>query len=193
MQWRPRPQRLPSATLPVSIQTAEPVVQEKVPVVQGFPVGQLPPWSQGRHWPPRQKFLLRLEPHGVPSMAFPFSLHTGVPLAQVVVPVRHGAGSHAILSTQVAHAPSLQTLPAPQSLLVPLGALPVTMHCEVPVAQELVPILQGVAVGHTTPSLQDTQLPLLQTRSAPHELPLATFLVESMHSAVPAEHERVPV
>jgi hypothetical protein len=63
----------------------------------------------------------------------------------------------------------------------------------VPVAQDVFATLHGVAVVQDVPSVQATQLPLLQTMLSPQELPLATFLLESKQSAVPALHERVPV
>ena len=64
---------------------------------------------------------------------------------------------------------------------VPLGALPDSMQAGAPVAHEVVPALQGLAGWQLFPSAHATQVPLLQTLSAPHDVPLVTGVVPSVH------------
>ena len=123
----------------------------------------------------------------------PLSLQTAAPFAQLTAPSRQAAGEHAIPSAQATQTPALHTLPAPHPLLVPSATLPTSLHCGAPIAQEVVAVLQGVAVVQELPSLQATQVPLLQNMSTPHEVPLAALWFESTHSEVPAAQESVPV
>jgi hypothetical protein len=95
-----------------------------------------------------------------PLGALPVSTHSELPLAQVVVPTLQAAGWQAMFATHGTQAPSLQTLPLPQ--VFPLRALPDSMHWDAPVAQEVVPVLQGLFVVHETSGVQEAQLPLLQ-------------------------------
>src|SRR5215471_15650821 len=74
----------------------------------------------------------------------------------------------------------------------PLGALPDSMQAEAPVAHEVVPALQGLAGWQVFPSAQATQVPLLQTLSVPHDIPLVTGVAPSAHP-IDGEHTVVPV
>src|SRR5947209_3054973 len=95
-------------------------------------------------------------------------------------------------SAQVTQAPPLQTCPEEQPLLFPSGTLPLSMHWGEPMAQEIVPCLQGVADVQEAPSVQGTQAPLLQTMLAPHDLPLGTLVLESTQSGTPPLQARAP-
>ena len=58
--------------------------------------------------------------------------------------------------------------------------------------QACVPAWHAFAGVHDSPVVHDTQLPELQTRFVPHEVPLATF-ADSTQTAVPVPHAKVPV
>jgi hypothetical protein len=84
----------------------------------------------------------RFVPQVVPLATFPEALQTGAPVAQAVVPVRHGMPVTAQLAP-IVHAPQtpvgLQTMFVPQ--FVP-GAtfVPLSVQVGVPVAQASVPL-----------------------------------------------------
>ena len=82
----------------------------------------------------------------------------------------------------------LQTIPVPQPR--PFGASPVSMQREVPVAQEVVPTLQGEGMQGALAE-QVAQLPLLHTRPLPQDWPLGA-LPDSAHWEVPFAQEVVP-
>jgi hypothetical protein len=63
----------------------------------------------------------------------------------------------------------------------------------VPLAQVVVPSLQGFPVSQETLGVQGEQLPLLQYRFVPQPVPLATFIPPSIHSGTPLVQESVPV
>ena len=65
------------------------------------------------------------------------------------------------------------------------------MHCDVPVAHEVVPTRQADGSQGMLFS-QATQAPLLHTRPLPQFLPFGAF-PDSWHCEVPVEHEVVPV
>ena len=91
----------------------------------------------------------RLVPHIVPFAAFvPVSVHTAVPVEQLVVPVWHRlTGVH---EAPVAHATQLpvrHTIPAPHA--VPFARLaPVSVHTGLPVEQLVEPEWQGFVGTH---------------------------------------------
>jgi hypothetical protein len=110
-----------------------------------------------------------------------------LPSAQACVPVSHektpflqmlglvAQGPPAVHGTQ-APAP-LQTRLVPQ--LMPADLLVPSMHCCVPVAQEVVPFLQALfgLVVHAAPSAQETQVPEpLQTMLVPQAVPAPLFV-----------------
>jgi hypothetical protein len=130
-------------------------------------------------------------PQPLPLAAFPVSRHCEAPVVQVVVPTLQADGVQAMFAVQATQSPSLQTMPLPQ--LRPLGALPDSRPCEVPVVQLVVPVLQGLPVSHDTFAVQDEQVPLLHTRLVPQLVPLVTLRPVSVHSGVPVVQDRVPV
>jgi hypothetical protein len=177
----------------VSMQTGEPVAHTVFPpVLHSFPDEQALPSAHTTHAPALQTW--PAVPHGAPlASVIPLSWQADTPPVQVMVPCRHATGAHAMPAAHAMHAPFLQTWPDPHPLFVPSGASPLSIHWDVPVAQEVFASLHGVAVVQEVASVQATQLPLLHTMLPPHVLPLGTFLFESTQLAVPALHERVPV
>lgn len=107
------------------MQTGAPVVQSVLPSLQGSAGLQLSPAVQESHEPPALQTLLA--PHGAPARAgIPVSVHL-TPFAQSSVPVWQGLpGTQEPPGVQGAQSPSLQTMPAAQSL--PLGPLPEARH-----------------------------------------------------------------
>lgn len=81
------PHEVPGETLPVSVQTMEPVEHDVVPVLHMFVGWQVVPLVQATQLPALQTLLV---PHDVPFVTLPLSVHTDVPLWQVVVPVLQG-------------------------------------------------------------------------------------------------------
>ena len=101
-------------------------------------------------------------------------------------------GSHAAPTWQVTHAPVWQTMPVPQ--LMPFGLLSVSVHTGAPVVQTMVPTRQGLPVTlHAMPAWHAVQVPLLQTMSVPHWVPLASRSGSSLHDIAPSMHTVVPL
>jgi hypothetical protein len=65
----------------------------------------------------------------------------------------------------------------------------VSTQTEAPVVQDVTPLWQTLAVGaHTRPALHETQVPVLQTRFIPHDVPSVTAVIESVQVATPSVH-----
>jgi hypothetical protein len=140
------------------------------------------------HAPPLQTLLF---PHEVPSVTFPVSAQTEVPVAHEVAPVRQGfAGVQLTPAAQLPHVPPLQTLLFPHG--VPSATFPVSAQTEVPVAHEVAPVRHGLAGVQLTPAVQEAQAPLLQTLFIPQDVPFATFPV-SAQTGAPVRQEVAPV
>jgi hypothetical protein len=130
----------------------------------------VPAWQE-THIPDRQT---RLAPQGVPSeseviaslQTAPLALHDWVPMWQGLL------GTQLVPALHATHVPPKHTFPLPH--IVPSGWLAESMHTETPVAQEVVPTLQGVADWQAWPALQPPQVPLLHTLSVPQPIPLGT-------------------
>ena len=94
-----------------------------------------------------------LVPQDVPLATFPAAEHTGAPVAQLVIPVRHGwpvtvQAAPAAQATQVPVA--LQTRLVPHT--VPGARLVlVSVHVGVPVEHASVPEWQGLVGAHVAP------------------------------------------
>lgn len=75
-------------------------------------------------------------PHEIPFARLPFSVQTGAPVVQALVPVRHGlVGVQVLPAMQTEHVPLLQTRFVPQT--VPFAcAVPVSMHDITPLAEQ---------------------------------------------------------
>jgi hypothetical protein len=136
---------VPFATLTVDPHAGCPVAQEIVPVWQRLPPGLQPMFCvQALQVPLKQ---VKFVPHDDPLATLVFaSLQTGVPVPQASVPLWQTLlGLQLEPSAQVTQLPLLQTMPVPQ--LVPLATLPVAMHADVPVAQDVVPVAQTFPPG----------------------------------------------
>lgn len=182
------PHTVPAGCEPVTTQVAVPVSHETVPVSQGLGTVHVPPAVHEPHVPPWHTLF---EPQEVPFGTSPDSVQTEVPVAHEVRPVLHG-----FVGWQVAPAVHEEQVPLSQTLFVPhevpLATLPVSTQTEVPVAQAVVPFLQGLAGWQVTPVVQALHVPLLQTLFVPHDTPLATFPV-SAQTEVPVTHDVAPV
>lgn len=110
-------------------------------------------------------------------------------LGQVVVVVLHAwLASHIAADVLT---PLLQLWAAPHR--VPTGLLLLTVQTEDPVAQEVVPLVQGLLGVQVSPAVHETQLPVLHTRFVPQLLPSATDVPLSLHVAMPVLQVRVPL
>jgi hypothetical protein len=180
------PQVVPLGALPDCKQTGAPVSQAVVPVRQGwFGTWQLAPAAQSTQVPALLQILS--VPQAVPALTrVPLSMQTGAPVVQERPPLWQGlvGGVQGASFWQVAHWPAWQTMPEPQE--VPLGLLSDSVQTGAPVVQAMVPVRQGFPVTvQSIPAAQETQLPPLQTLSAPHTVPLAWGRCVSLQVAVP--------
>lgn len=186
------PQEVPLVKFPDSVQTGTPVPQAIAPVRQGLPLTvQLAPAWQATQLP------LLLQTLSVPQLV---PAATGVVLSvQTGAPVEHEsdpwwqalAGTQAAPCWQAPHWPSRQTMPVPQEL--PFGWLPDSTQTDVPVAQEVVPLRQGLpATVQATPAVQGTQAPPLQTMFWPQTVPLAWACCVSVQLATVPEQVTLP-
>lgn len=175
-------------TSPFSAQTAVPVVQEVAPVLHGLVGWQVVPAVQAPQLPPLHTLLF---PQAVPSMTLPVSTQTEVPVMQEVAPVLQGlVGWQATFGVQAPQVPLSQTLFVPQ-------AVPLPRFC--PVSEQVIageqavrPAWQALVGVQATPAVQATQLPPLQTRLVPHDVPVATF-PDCMQTGAPLVQTVVPV
>jgi hypothetical protein len=105
-----------------------------------------------------------------------------------VVPV----GVHDPPLLHVTQLPPLHTRLLPH--VVPFEALvPRSVHIGEPEEHDWLPLWQGLLGGvHVVPEVQETQLPALQTRLLPHDVPFETVPV-IMHTELPLLHTVLPV
>ena len=127
---------VPAGTLPLVVHTGPPEAQMVVPVVQALPVLHAAPVTHGTHVP----VPLHTPPgHAEPTGALPLAVHTGAPLAQLMVPVVQALPVlHDAPDAHVTHMPLPSHMPPAQS--VPAGELPVVLHTGAPVVQAMVPV-----------------------------------------------------
>jgi len=159
-------------SVPVSMQVGLPVVQICVPAWHGLLGAQATPDVHGTQLPSLQTWLL---PHVVPFAMFPVSAQTAVPVTHEFTPVLHlFAGWQLEPETQSMHVPAeLHTLFVPQ--VVPATRfLPVSEQV-IDGEQDCVPAWHGFVGLQASPTVQETQLPLLQTMFVPQVVPFATF------------------
>jgi hypothetical protein len=190
LQTMPLPQSVPfGAAVPLSWQVILPLPQPYVPTWHGLAGVQLPPAEHETQSPSSHTFSL---PHEVPFGAMPVSAHTEAPVTQDVVPVRQASlGWQSAPVVQGTQLPALQTLLVPHS--VPLARfLPVSEQVMVG-AQTVMPAWQALPPGvQAMPAVHDTQLPSLQTRFVPQEVPLVKFPV-SVQTGTPVPQAIAPV
>jgi hypothetical protein len=131
------PQLVPAATsVLLSLQTGVPVEQASVPLWQALVVGVHGPFCwQLPHAPLLQTMLV---PQEVPFGLLPVSVHTPVPVAQTIAPVRHRfVGLQVLPAVHAVHAPLLHTMFVPHE--VPLVLVcPVSTHDITPLAEQAV-------------------------------------------------------
>jgi hypothetical protein len=129
----PVPQGVPFASIPVSLQTLEPVLQEPETVWHAAAVHDV--GSQ----PVQTPLLLHtmFVPQGVATGLFPVSMQTADPVVQEFVPVLQRFAGVQVPAEQATQLPALQTLLVPPELQsAPLARLvPLSTHTWVPVAQ----------------------------------------------------------
>jgi hypothetical protein len=135
-----------------------------------------------------------LVPQLVPFATFPEAAHTGAPVLQVVMPVRHGWPE----TVQLAPAVQLPQVPvALQTRLVPHGVpaarfVPVSVHCGAPVEHARVPIWQALVGAQVAPVWQETHCPVWHTMLVPQEVPFGRSPI-SVQTAAPVAQLIAPV
>src|SRR4051812_14999402 len=171
----PSLQPVRSALLPPSTQVWVPVMQDVVPFLHWFGLAvQEAPAVHATQVPAVLHTML--VPQGVPAAFCVLLLHTIVPVAQLVIPVKQRFG----FMLQVWFAVHVPQLPLPsQTMLDPQVTPPVLLlpstQVWVPVAQELTPFLQKVGFeAQEPPAVQATQAPApSQTMLVPQPVPAA--------------------
>ncbi len=113
-----------------------------------------------------------------------------VSLASHVLPPQHPL-AHVVESHLVTHDPLVQMRCAPHD--PPSFTLLAEPHIG-PLAQDIVPLWQGLSPGwQTALGVQETQTPLLHTPLATvadwHEVPSVAAFIESVHVGTPPAHE----
>jgi hypothetical protein len=92
---------------------------------------------------------------------------------------------------------ALHTPPSHTSLVphvVPLARLlPESLHTAAPVVHDVVPVWHALVGVHDAPEVHEVQDPLSQTSLVPHDVPLATCVPVSVHTATPVVHDVTPV
>jgi hypothetical protein len=182
------PHDVPSATVPVSVHAITPVRQEVAPVLQRLVGWQLVPAVQLPQTPLSHTLFV---PQVVPLATFPVSAHTEVPVMHDVAPVLQTlVGWQVTFAVQLPHVPLLQTLLVPHEV-------PLVRFC--PVSEQVMAGEQAVRPAWQTldgvqvcPTVQETQLPPLQTMLVPQEVPLATS-PDCMQTGAPLLQTVVPV
>jgi hypothetical protein len=94
------------------------------------------------------------------------------------------------VAMQVVQVPLLQTLLFPHD--IPFMTFPASMQTEVPVMQDVMPVLHWLAGWQLAPDMQEMHIPPLQTLLVPHDIPSPT-LPDSMQAEVPDVQEVMPV
>jgi hypothetical protein len=118
-----------------------------------------------------------------------------VPSAQEFVPTTQGFRfvTQVPPATQALQEPTLQTWSGPQIVPFGSGTAALSRQTDVPVEQEVMPVRQGSGfVTHTTPAVQATHVPPLQTRSVPQPVPFGIGVAVSTQVCVPVAQEFVP-
>jgi hypothetical protein len=158
-QTMPEPHEVPSALLPVSVQTGEPVEHEMVASLHAVEPVQLEPCMQFTHEPPEQTMFA---PQLVPLAMVPVATQFAVPVVQEMVPVwqRLPPGMQLAPELHALQTPELlQTMLVPQ--LVPaVTGVPVSVQVAPPPPQLSEPVWQGLAGVQDEPAEQATHAPL---------------------------------
>ena len=186
------PHEVPDAWLPVSMQTEAPVEHDVFPVLHVLLFGkQVVLGVHAEQTPAAQNMLV---PQPVPSATFvPVSAQACTPVLHEVFPAWQGlVGVHTEFAVQATQAcVLLHTMLVPHD--PPTATLPLATQVEVPVVQDVVPVLQGLDGEHANPDVHDVHTPPLQTRLVPHAVPSASEVVESLHTGAPVAQLNVPL
>jgi hypothetical protein len=190
LQTRLVPQLVPSARdVPVSPQTALPVVQESVPVWQVLLGVHDWPLLHVVQVPALQTMLV---PQDVPPALFPLSTQTCDPVEHDVVPSLQGLpGWQALPAVQETHCPVLQTRFVPHDVPSESEVFAST-HVDAPVLQLNVPAWQGLAGVQLPPAVQVMHAPPEHTLLVPQDVPFGAF-PDATQVEMPVEHDVVPV
>jgi hypothetical protein len=181
------PHESPFMMFVVSTHTGLPVVHDTVPFLHGFDGWQLAPMLQVLQTPPLHTLFV---PHDVPLSALPDSTHTGLPVVHEIIPVlQRFDGWQLAPALHPMHTPLPHTLLVPQD--VPSVTLPVSVHTEVPVEHDVVPVLHGFDGWQPTPAVHAPQIPLLQTLFVPQDVPLLR-LVPVSEQVIVGAHVMLP-
>jgi hypothetical protein len=121
----------------------------------------------------------------------PFWLHTGIPLAQLSVPVWQRAGVQDAPCVQEMQLPSSHTALVPHEVPFMTG-LWLSVQEGIPALHVSVPVSQTFAGVHDPPLAHMVQVPLSQTSFVPHEVPFSTFMFVSWHTGWPLEQSIEP-
>jgi hypothetical protein len=178
------PQVVPSGTLPVSVHTGDPVVQEMAPAWQGLGSVQAAPVVHATHAPAALQtwFVAQLVPAGwnvpVPVQVGPLAHEVMEPISQTFA-----AGVQPLPSTHPTHAPALQTWFVPQ--VVPSGFAMVSVQIGAPVvgSQAMAASWHGFWEMQAWPAAQP-QTPALHASAGPQAVPSRTLPV-SVHTGTP--------
>ena len=178
---------------PESTHVEVPVAQDVCQTVHDVDGLQSTPAVQALHAPLLQT---RFVPHVVPfAICVVESTQVCAPVAQEVVPARHGFGlvEQEAPAVHAVHVPALQTWFVPQD--VPFESrVVVSMQVCTPVAQEVVPATHLFGfVEHAPPAVHAVQAPPLQTRFVPHTVPFDFAVVVSRQVWTPVAQDVTPV
>jgi len=159
--WHGSLARHVTAETPVSTHTAEPVVQDTVPVSQRLPGGvHAVPAVHAAQWPALHTWPL---PQDVPSGRSTSAPQVGVPVEHDVVPVWQGlpGGVQEVPETQATHCPALHTSFVPQGVPSEAGE-PVSVHAK-PDEHDTVPTSHGLPAGvQVAPGVHEEHAPFVQ-------------------------------
>jgi hypothetical protein len=112
------------------------------------------------------------------------------PLAQGVT-VGVGHWPFALQTAAAVVLPFVHVGPAPHG--VPGDLLPVSTHADMPVAQDVAPLLQTLAGVQVLPWVHGEQVPFRQKRLVPHGRPFETAAPVSLQTGAPLAQESVPL
>lgn len=176
------------------------MVQEVTPALQEVGlVVQVRLGVQDEHTPALQnRFELAVGPHAVPFASTTLlSTQRATPVAQESLPWWQAlVGLQSPPSAHATQAPALQTIPLDPAgeQFVPAGLSPFSTHTEVPVAQEVAPVLHGLDGWQATFGVHETHIPDRHTRLVPHTpaVPSAKATLVSVHTAAPVLQTSVP-
>ena len=197
LQTKSAPQGVPfgSGAAALFTHVDVPVAHDVMPVRHGSGfVAQVRFAVQATHVPPLQTWSApQVVPFGIWVVV---SMQVCEPVAQEVVPARHGFGfvEQASPAVQEAHTPPLHTRFAPQDRPFGSGTAALSTHVSAPVEQAVSPVRQKVGfVVQTRPPVQAMQAPApLQTWFVPQIVPPVFGVAVFSQVSDPLAHEVTP-